>query len=43
MLVILTLIYSYFIKDSICLVSEEKKKILLEEKAVADIKCDKGP
>jgi len=41
-LVILTLIYSYFVKDSIHLVSEEKKIILLEEKAEADIKCDKG-
>ena len=41
-LVMLTLIYTYFLKDSIHLVSEEKKIALLEEKEEADIKCDKG-
>lgn len=41
-LVTLTLIYTYFLKDSIHLVSEEKKSALLEEKEEADIKCDKG-
>jgi len=41
-LVTITLIYTYFLKDSIHLVSEEKKIALLEEKEEADIKCDKG-
>jgi len=41
-LVTVTLIYSFFLKDSIHLVSEEKKAAMLKEKENADIKCDKG-
>ena len=36
------LIYSAFIKDSIMLVSDERRKAIEEDKQAADIKCDKG-